>query len=387
MASVSPEPIVYIKSHKIGAPAEQWKDLCYKSVTEKKKDKIPPSTLVQELEDHMLRAMQDTTSSVYERFQANMKRVALESRVNLYVLIGHSNFCQNYITKFIVDLQDGKIPQNTNYPNVLLMIACYSYEQVDAIYDAFEASNLEFNVFTFDGLIHIVEGEIYSCKDMHEKLPRMRCNFKGAKTNLNSITLENSLFVNEANLERHPVKQCCLAKFKAFEKNFQEELQTRNCIKITVEAMIQKIQNLLQSNNEPNKKKNTVENISKLIFNESDGVKCTPESPCIVPSEELLKAKKTSNEFNTKLDDASLFEDKWRDLQEVIREEPDQAIELIKKLKKEELVLLDWKPEENESVWDQPYLYLAIYQGSYNLVMYLLTQKLAPINLRREFVS
>jgi hypothetical protein len=82
-----------------------------------------------------------------------------------------------------------------------------------------------------------------------------------------------------------------------------------------------------------------------------------------------------------------LFEDKWRDLQEVIREEPDQAIELIKKLKKEELVLLDWKPEENESVWDQPYLYLAIYQGSYNLVMYLLTQKLAPINLRREFVS
>lgn len=363
----SREPVLDIKIETSeGLDIKQWKRACYRLSSGESKNSYPVGFLVNEYEEYALESLKDPSSQSGSIFYNTMKQISLQAKVNLYVIVGHSNMCFNYIQQLKQRIEKKEVEYNdkTVYPNVLLLIACFSEGYLDQLQPHLES--YKFHIFGFENFVHVVNGEIYSCEEEHKKTPKLICDFPGAKENLNTMNKNSSL---NNNIDKHALKQCCKSKFGAFSKLFIESLNERNCVKFPAEVFIKRFAYL----SSPVSKW-----LSFYVFSAEDGIACTPEIPCSKPSEDLIELQKQSDEFNLKR--GAVIH--WEEIIRLLHEEDDFiAIDYAKRLKKDDMKALDMVLEDKPS---KTLLEHAIVEGKYYFIVFLLTQKQYPINLFRK---
>jgi hypothetical protein len=153
------------------------------------------------------------------------------------VFLGHLELCENYIqTTYKASLEQANQSQ-FSLPTIFLIIACYTYRlatkyNTDPI---FVEKNIGF--FGFQDMMHIHEGELYGCKDVHKEPPSIICEYDTVGKNVASL-LEieknsakktvNNVRQKKVNLE-NPLVKCCEAKeaamYDLFIKNNMTDAQ------------------------------------------------------------------------------------------------------------------------------------------------------------------
>jgi len=357
------QPIVQIKSYAADAlmSIRRWKPTCLEAARKKETPEFQPLEFVVEFEEKELHELQDPASQIYSVFLQRFQRVATAAQVNLFIFIGHSDICLNYVDLILKDVTDGTLAIPNSLPSVILIIGCKGQPYLDK-YRAERNGKYkllhekQFHFFGFENLVHIYKGDIYNCQKPHLATPKLRC----------------------AHLPTEKHEECCTAKEGSFHRLFLEYLNKRNCTKISDEALIDRFRSIGSST------------FKGYIFGARDGKSCEETDPCVAPSQNQINSNKKSKNINAL---ASNYDDAWFQLYQETRYLSQQhIIDVYKNLPKERAVLLSHefslrKVTENGNTHffdssDKTVLGQALVHGQYEVVLYLISQTKHPISFR-----
>ena len=264
----------------------------------------PASFMVWYYEDKTLKEMRTKTGSAYQKLFNDMKFVADTLHCNVTVYLGHREICENYVqTSYKTSVSEANQSEFT-LPTVFLIIACYTKLMADKLNtdSVFIGKNIGF--FGFEDFIHIHEGEIYGCKDVHKAPPSLDCSYDNVQKNLYSL-LEldkngakktvNNVRQKKLNLE-NPLVECCESKEAAMYDLFIRYLDQRNCVKFPKETLVEKFRPFVTN---PNNRSFLVS--PNTTFQAADGIPCINGS-CAIPNPyaEAAKKSKVYNDLSTK---------------------------------------------------------------------------------------
>lgn len=237
-----------------------------------------PIQFIVEEEEKELTALGDPTSASYKQLYSTLSEVGKLFRVNMMAVIGHVEICVDYMKS--VDFEDR--PHN-NYANIILVIGCHSTEylnqfRANPLYQA----NQNF-FFGFKNLVHVIDGEIYMCKDSQTEQPFLDCRYKGSLEDQVALWDQKAHAYKTDELmkenSQNKLVQCIHAREHRYIKTYKEGIWKRVSVKFRAEDIAKKISSLL-SFVQSNKNTNGSFNHSKLTddiltFQFADGLACT----------------------------------------------------------------------------------------------------------------
>ncbi len=339
------EPFVhiFIDKYKIGKPF-LFDCVQNRDPSDPKKSTVKPLQLVIEFEELCLQQLQDEDNPSRKHFESNMKWLANQLGKNIFFFIGHSDKCDDYVKSFYYKI--GTLLTNT-LPSIFLIIGCEGDElatfyNTDVTYQSLRDRGVVF--FGFKHLVHIYNGDIYSCKEPHHKMPNMDCDYAESSKNRESL-LNSRGALNQTKLateKNNRLLRCCSLKFDRFASTFAEYLNKRLCVKYTKEKLLEKIVKLTNPTS-----------TQQTTFYPENGIACTESGNCEIanpykPSEELAA------EYDNNLE--GVYEKIVPFLQAINKDRGNAAlhIELLKaldELKGSELQVLNYTEEDGAKIY------------------------------------
>lgn len=247
------------------------------------------SFLLSQMEEEEIIAAGNPESSSYQRLKDTMTPIMEKLQCNIIVVIGHKDVCYKYIqfNEFGSNFPTLYANSSTT-PTIVLMVACLSNYSIDKFNTRpdFIKNNLFF--FGFEGLVHIVDGEILACKLTHLAVPFLNCKIQDVEDDLriieSNLTQFNTPYEKQLNLIK-----CCKGRYEHFKEVFYNYLSKRQCVKFTTESLFEKLQNIRSENGSlvrhisiyKNKTAHmSMEQAMKYTFLRSDGIPCTEAGNC-----------------------------------------------------------------------------------------------------------
>jgi hypothetical protein len=363
------QPIVEIKSYtgEDLMDIDKWKPLCMDAARTKQEPKFKAINFVVEFEEKELHELKDPESPLYSFFHQRFQRIANEANVNLFIFIGHSDICLDYVDLINKRLQNNNLRIPNSLPSVILVIGCLGegylskyLREKNGKYKNLHRRNFHF--FGFQNLVHIYKGKIFNCQQPHLALPKLRCDHLPA--------------------DKH--EECCGAKQGSFQRLFLDSLNKRNCTEISDEAFIERFRSIGSPT------------FKGYLFGTQDGKNCKETDPCITPTQNLINNNTKSKQINEL---SKNFDAAWLDLYLQIDDLSEKdTINLYKNLPKEKAFLLSYQFQLKRMDDVNGYLYTfdhnnntllakAIEQDKYEVAMYLLSQTKIPVSLRKEDIN
>jgi hypothetical protein len=264
----------------------------------------PASFMVWYYEDKTLKEMRAKSGAAYERLYQDIQWIATTLNCNIVVYLGHKEICENFVEKSYKPSLVDADPSNFQLPTVFLIIACYTEKMADTFNTDpfFVEKNIAF--FGFQDFMHIHEGEIYGCKEVHKAPPSLTCTYDTVGKNVVSLleidksgakkTITN---VKDKKVDQeNPLVKCCEAKEAAMYDLFIKYLDQRKCVKFPKEALAAKFRLFVT-----NPQKRYLLESHNTTFKAEDGIACKDGS-CMIPNPYVEAAKKSKvfNDMSTK---------------------------------------------------------------------------------------
>jgi hypothetical protein len=303
----------------------------------------PTTFMVWYYEDKTLKEMRTKTGAAYQKLFEDMKWIGETLRCNITVFLGHLEICENYVeTTYKASLEASNQRQFT-LPTIFLIIACYTNKLANKYNTDPVFAEKKIAFFGFEDFMHIHEGEIYGCKDVHKAPPSLECSYDTVQKDLESL-LEvdkngakkslNNVRQKRVDLE-NPLVKCCEAKEAAMYDLFVKYLDHRNCVKFTKEKLMEKFRPFVTN---PEDRSILASPNATLVA--ADGIVCKDGS-CGIPNPyvEASKQSKVFNDMSTKLRLYKELEASWKvGLPEFTAK--------LKTIKEKDGSILTYKPDE-----------------------------------------
>lgn len=275
--------------------------------------KIEPIELIVEAEEEELVQLKDPRSPSSIKLTNTFKEVAEAVSANIVLVIGHSELCTRYLE------DEYNIMAKSSYPTLVFAIGCHSADEIYHL-NQNEIIKMSKNYFIgFEDLVHCIDGEIYECEHPHLSIPNMDCRFPGSEqytkalysrsynsNNNNNRNSRNALWdigkIYNKNTT-NPVLQCINAKFARFVNTYKEDINRRNCSKLTAESLIRKINGMKEANGEFK----SHDNLTKEHFTirRSDLVPCSGDTRCTFALN--TEANRIAEEYDNKMKTVEIY--------------------------------------------------------------------------------
>lgn len=295
----------------VAGTAYENADFIKKCVTEH--SQLPKSTDISKLrdlgnflvflvEEEEIVALKNVTSASYQKLEATMQPVMTELNCNIFVILGHTNTCFDYLNANEI------VPPNT-LPTLVLLVACFS-ERILLQLNT-KQSSIDRNVlfFGFQNLMHLLHGEIIACKSPHHALPFLDCRFEEVADDL-AVIQANASQYSKPYAEMKDLLKCCRGRYEHFKQVFYDYLVNRECVRFPTESLLAKFQSVRNSdgsfvrdvtrNSTTGLLTMTEDQVKKYIFSRSDGVPCTEET-CSAGKTDYNSYKANLKEFDTRV--------------------------------------------------------------------------------------
>ena len=253
---------------------------CIGHVTEapyKEYDVGPTLRPVVEFEGEELKQYHDKKGIYYSKLKKDLEWVSKKIKKNIIVYVGH---VEDIDRDFFPELySSGNTLLSTLTPEfetICLLIACYSidvatrFNAAPSYFVGHKYGKNQYSIvsFGFEELVHIYRGEIYMCENHHEKVDSFQCMYPNALYDKQNL-------LRNVDDKSNPLYQCCKVKYDRFKSRFVDELSTRNCIKLTKEKFLKKVEKIIRTDGTLNKQ----DTHNKYTIEIGDGETC-PSPGC-----------------------------------------------------------------------------------------------------------
>ncbi len=334
------KPIIDIYIDKYEIPFEKsFLAECVTSVDRNNPKELSRAAIkyVVELEEIFQNALRDENHPSRKRLESDLQWLSESLGKNLILFVGHTETCKNYIRDFLFD----DVITN-DLETVFIIIGCIGDKIAHEHNMDPKYRRKKIVFFGFHELVHVYNGEIFACKEPHNKMPVMKCDYPTKFENKDKLLNKNG----KLNLEslkapdlNNELVNCCKAKFQRFSSIFVEYLNKRGCSKFTKEVLLRKISSLT----DPKK-------MDETTFTNADGIACKEDKNC-----EIANPFKAFEEIAARYD--NIFEPIFQEFNKMLldlRKNPSDVgihrafFERLASLKEEEKGVLNYFSDEQD---------------------------------------
>ncbi len=351
------------------------------------RDAVNPQAIlmVVEFEEQELKQLKNPSSESYKTLHETFHNAATQAKVNIVVIIGHMEKCEDYINTFTFKNFKSRLP------TVVFVVGCYSNAFVGKYNKDARFKDKHFYFFGFEHLMHVIHGDIYMCVNGHQDVPVMDCRYQGSRDNLDYYlvkTINNSIPYNKIpynnlKIQETPPKkliQCCKAKLDRFKSAFMKDLYTRRCIKVDTDVLVKKLNGIRKKDGSLRPSSELEE--SDFVISMKDGVECKKDT-CVIPNP-YKSLEKTAQVFNDEMKVSITKRKINHELHSYEHSSVDEEkiISYIHSLKRDEIQELMYSVEHYHRDYQQPYFYSFFEQNLPLLQKAILTQY--GIDIRKQ---